>query len=91
MPAFRENQSYIQIGLLGKILIWILLTDLKLSNLRIMQYYIFVLSSERDSVLKRTGGNRMWIISAIHIRAEMEFRAHSQSYLKITAGDPSSF
>jgi hypothetical protein len=42
---------------------------------------------EMDSISKRTGGNRAWAIGAIHIRAEMEFRAHSQSYLKITAGD----
>ncbi len=50
-----------------------------------------------DSIAKRAGGSRVWVISAICIRAEMEFRAHSQSYLfakrleeKITAGNISS-
>jgi hypothetical protein len=33
----------------------------------------------------------VWAISAIHIRAEMKFRAHSTSYLKITTGNFSSF
>jgi hypothetical protein len=40
---------------------------------------------EVDSIAKRTGGNRAWVFGAIHVLAEMEFRAHSTSYLKITA------
>jgi hypothetical protein len=40
-----------------------------------------------DSIAQRIGDNRVWVIGAIDIRAEMEFRAHSTSYLKITAGD----
>jgi hypothetical protein len=35
--------------------------------------------------------DRIWAIGTIHIRAEMEFRAHSKSYLQITTGNFSSF
>jgi hypothetical protein len=48
--------------------------EFKLDNDRL----IWVLSIDRD------GFDRVWVIGAIDIRAEMEFRAHSKSYLKIT-------
>jgi hypothetical protein len=49
-------------------------SEFKLDNDRL----IWVLSIDRD------GFDRVWVIGAIDIRAEMEFRAHSKSYLKIT-------
>ncbi|WP_309738023.1 MULTISPECIES: hypothetical protein [unclassified Chamaesiphon] len=49
------------------------------------------LITAKRAVVDRGGFDRIWVIGALDIRAEMEFRAHSTSYLKITAGDISSF
>jgi hypothetical protein len=51
-------------------------------------YFLYI---DVDAFAKRIGDNRDWVIGDIDIRAEIEFRAHSQSYLKITARDISSF
>ena len=51
---------------------------------------VYFLDIDVDASAKRIGGNRDWVIGDIDIRAEIEFRAHSQSYPKITARDLSS-